>query len=176
MIGITSALRGLGVGLMIGGASTIAASLYAYGKGNETDKARSDAVIARMVREADAATIKAERAYRELEQSNNSRLLRAAEQGAQAKAHLDRQVALLSSVRADRDAVATDRDGLRARLSDVARGPTDPANDSLAACRDRAEGYGEVLGRALRADQECRIEAENLAIGIRTLQTAWPVN
>jgi len=71
-------------------------------------------------------------------------------------------------------AVAADRDRLRDELARAAAGGVAEADDSVAACRDRAAAFGRVLGEALRAGAECAAAAEDLATSVRTLQRAWP--
>jgi hypothetical protein len=71
-------------------------------------------------------------------------------------------------------AVAADRDRLRDELASAASGGVVEADDSLSACRDRADAFGRVLGEALRASAACAADAEDLATGVRTLQRAWP--
>lgn len=174
--GITSAVRGLGLGLMIGGALTMVASFVAYRKGVAHDRARSDLVIERMIGDANTRTLKAERQFRELEQSNQQRALRAAEQGMAERARNDQIAREFAALRRDRDGVVAERDSLRNQLANAARGPAQAADDSLPACRDRAAAYGGVLAEALRAGEECAAAAEANAEGVRTLRAAWPVN
>lgn len=71
-------------------------------------------------------------------------------------------------------AVAADRDRLRDELAGGASGGVSAADDSVAACRERADAFGRVLGEVLRASAACAADAEDLATGVRTLQRAWP--
>lgn len=69
-------------------------------------------------------------------------------------------------------AARTERDGLLQQVAAYARG--DPATDTLAACRDRADALGEVFGEALRDAEDCQAAAETEAANVRTLLSTWP--
>lgn len=65
---------------------------------------------------------------------------------------------------------------LDSRLAAVATGGRTEAEDTVAACRERADALGRVLGEALRASEQCSLDAEDLAAGIRALRGAWPAS
>lgn len=71
-------------------------------------------------------------------------------------------------------AVAADRDRLRDELASAAAGGVAAADDSIGACRDRAEAFGRVLGDVLRGFGRCAAEAEDLAAELRRVRAAWP--
>lgn len=71
-------------------------------------------------------------------------------------------------------AVAADRDRLRDELARAAAGGVAAADDSIGACRDRAEAFGRVLGDVLRGFGRCAAEAEDLAAELRRVRSAWP--
>jgi len=71
-------------------------------------------------------------------------------------------------------AVAADRDRLRDELARAAAGGVAAADDSIGACRDRAEAFGRVLGDVLRGFGRCAAEAEDIAAELRRVRSAWP--
>lgn len=73
--------------------------------------------------------------------------------------------------------LAAERDGLRRQLAAYAAGPAGrggAANDSLAACRDRADTLGRLLGEGLRIQDELAGGAEAEAGNVRALLSSWP--
>ena len=73
-------------------------------------------------------------------------------------------------------AVAADRDRLRDQLTAAAAGGVAEADDTVAACRDRAAAFGRVLGDVLLGFGQCAADAEDLAAELRRVRGAWPTN
>lgn len=74
-------------------------------------------------------------------------------------------------------ALAAERDGLRKQLTAYAAGPAGdrgPANDSLAACVDRADRLGNLLVEGVRVQEDLANGAEAEARNVRTLLSSWP--
>lgn len=67
-----------------------------------------------------------------------------------------------------------DADSLRKRLSAYAAGPAEPAADSVASCRDRANRLGVGLVEVLRDYAAATADAESGAAHTRALLRAWP--
>lgn len=102
--------------------------------------------------------------YRALESAYQSRK-------EQAEATHAKETAVLQ---ARLSAVVVERNRLRDQIADYARGPTDPADDSIAAARDRAEALGVLLGQAdERAERDAK-ELETLNAEKRLLLDSWP--
>lgn len=134
-----------------------------YKMGEEHDKARSDAVIAKMVSEAQA---KLDAANTLIRQQNDQM------QATKERAERDLQAERQRQARRIADAVATDR-LVRDQITDFARGPG-ADQDSISACRRDASALGDVLDRALQAHRVCSESAESEAAGARALLAAWP--
>lgn len=66
--------------------------------------------------------------------------------------------------------------GVRGQLAAFATAGRPAAEDSLAACRDRASALGDVLAEALRVESELAADAEDRAADARALLEAWPRN
>lgn len=73
-------------------------------------------------------------------------------------------------LRGDLAAAVRDRDRMRDALAGAASGGVTEAEDSLGACRSRADALGRVLGEALSAHRQCSLDAEDLAAGLRALR------
>jgi hypothetical protein len=65
--------------------------------------------------------------------------------------------------------------GVRNELTEYASGRREPSGDSLEACQRRARAIGDVLGEALRLQDELAGDAEAEAANARSLLAAWPV-
>ena len=134
------------------------------------DKARSDAVISQMVtqhsEQLGLANAKAD---------SISATLEKVKQGAQDA--LKSANAATAKIRAAFAAVSGERDKLRDDLTRaVVTGGVSASDDSVSACRERADAAGRVLQEALRVSAVCAGDAEDNASGVRALQGAWPVN
>lgn len=77
-------------------------------------------------------------------------------------------------LRGDLSAAVARADRMREQLAAAATGGVPEAQDSVAACRARADAFGRVLEEALRAHRTCELDAEDLAGGVRALQAGWP--
>jgi len=77
-------------------------------------------------------------------------------------------------LRGDLAAAVARTDRMRNQLAAVATGGRTEAEDTVAACRARADALGVVLETALRAHRVCELDAEDLASGLRAMQAAWP--
>jgi len=71
------------------------------------------------------------------------------------------------------DGLRTDREWLRVDTASFAAGPAD---DSAAACRERAATLGRLLDDALRTAATIAGSAEQHAADVRALRASWPVN
>lgn len=90
------------------------------------------------------------------------------------KGQQDALVALYNaSDRALRSLIA-ERDRLRNDINQFAAGPSDPAADSIAACRADAATLGDVLADALQREEDVTAAAETHAASTRSLLNSWP--
>lgn len=158
------------VAALLAGLGMVGAGVQGYAKGKRAATLERNVhwqgVVDKLQADAHAALQAAEDRTRAVEETNRLR-----RQGAD-----DEQERERAATRAALAAVAADRDRLRQQLAAAATGGVQAADDSVAACRDRAEALGGVLADALRAHAECTAEAEDLAAGVRALRAAWPVN
>lgn len=69
----------------------------------------------------------------------------------------------------------TELDQLRVAAADYAAGGSAAADDTGAACRDRAASLGNLLVDGLQTQVELARAAEDHAAGVRSLLRAWPV-
>lgn len=81
--------------------------------------------------------------------------------------------AALQAQRLVADSLRGELDGMRAAAASFAAGPAD---DSLAACRDRAAAASDLLVRVLQAGARSTGAAEVHSTDVRALREAWPVN
>jgi hypothetical protein len=70
--------------------------------------------------------------------------------------------------------VVAERDRLRQQVDTYSRGPADPAQDSIAACRHRAETLGELFGQCTERYTAVAKEADDRAAEVVKLLNAWP--
>lgn len=158
------------VAALLAGLGMAGTGVVAYAKGKRAAVAERNAhwqgVVDKLQADARAALQAAEERTLAVEETNRLR-----RQGAD-----DVQERERAANRAALAAVAADRDRLREQLATAAAGSVAAADDSVAACRDRAQALGRVLGDALRAHAECTAAAEDLAAGVRALRAAWPMN
>ena len=70
----------------------------------------------------------------------------------------------------------TERNGLRDQLRDAAAGGRGPTEDSIAACRGRADALAVLLDEGVRVQEEIATGAETCSTDLRTVLRAWPVN
>lgn len=77
-------------------------------------------------------------------------------------------------LRGDLSAAVARADRMREQLAAAATGGRPEAEDTVGACRARADALGRVLEEALRSHRTCELDAEDLAGGVRALQAAWP--
>lgn len=163
------------VACIVGGLGLATASGLAYWRGKSAGKAQATAernthwqgVVDKLQGDHRAAF---ERARTEAE----SRSTQLEKERDDAQNQLAREVARTRALRGDLARAVHDADRLRDQLAAVATGGVDADQDSVAACRARANALGRVLGEALRASEQCHLDAEDLAAGIRALRSAWP--
>jgi predicted lipid-binding transport protein (Tim44 family) len=164
MFGLRALVLSVMVTALLGGVSSFVVGIKRYAQGKADDKQRSDLVIARLVSEHRAAVLEANAKADAITES-----WRMARQGAERDQERER-----AAVRATLAAVNADRGELRDQLAAAARGGVEAGSDTVAACRDRAAAFGDVLDQALQAHAVCTAEAEELASGVRALRSAWP--
>lgn len=170
-MGILGALvggRSLMIALCIAGVGISGAGVVGHWKGKRAgiaqDKARSDLIILNMVKNAQDDLIAA-----------NSRAdgitaaLRQKVSESEATIRIER--AKVSSLRAS----AADAGRLRSELAAYAAGGVKAGDDTLAACRGRADALAVVSEAALSDGSQCASDAEDLASSLRAMQRAWPV-
>lgn len=87
---------------------------------------------------------------------------------------LAKERAANARLRGDLTAAVARADRMRDQLAAAASGGRTEAEDTVGACRARADAFGRVLEEALRAHRTCELDAEDLAGGIRALQAGWP--
>lgn len=87
-----------------------------------------------------------------------------------AQERLARESATVRALRGDLARAGREHDRLRDQLAAAAAGGVAEADDSVAACRARADAFGQLLGEALRTSSACAVDAEDLAAGTRALQ------
>lgn len=137
--------------------------------GIEQDRKRSDAVINAMVAEHAGRVAEANAKVDAI-----STAMRLAKEGAERA--LKAADETNRNIRAAFAAVTGERDRLRderARAA-VVTGGVQAGDDSVAACRDRAERTWLSLEAALRTSRACAGDAEDGSAGVRGLQAAWP--
>lgn len=142
---------------------------YYAGKraGATADRLRSDKIIATMIAEHAANVAAANQRADAIQEQ-----WRAQRKGAQDA--LDRERKEWGTIGSRLAAVDADRGRLRDALAAYAAGGVSPADDSAAACRERAAALGDVLGEMVRGYAQCTAAAEDHAAGVRALQVAWP--
>jgi hypothetical protein len=87
---------------------------------------------------------------------------------------LAKERAANARLRGDLSTAVARADRMRDQLATAATGGVPEAQDSTSACRARADALGRVLGEALRASEQCSLDAEDLAGGVRALRAGWP--
>jgi septal ring factor EnvC (AmiA/AmiB activator) len=80
----------------------------------------------------------------------------------------------LQAERARAAALARDNQQLRQLAEAYARGPAAPADDSVAACRQRAAALGELFAEADREAGDMAQSADRHADEVRLCLAAWP--
>lgn len=166
--GSVGALRALVIGglgaLFLSGITGVVVGLKAYAAGREKERLVQTEIIGRMVAQHQKAVGEANAKVDTMDEA-----MRLLKQGADHARELERSrnAATLAAVNADRVR-------LRDQLADAAAGGVQAADDTVAACRDRAAALGRVLDEALSAHAECTAAAEENATGLRTLQRGWP--
>lgn len=124
------------------------------------DKARSDAVIVKMVErhraDLDAANSLVEKKSTELREFQERA------QSEYTKLQVENRNRLAG--------VVAERDRLRDQLSDYASGGVKASDDTVEACRERAATLGRVLDGMVQGYARCTGAAEENASGVRTLQ------
>lgn len=130
-------------------------------------RAEVQVVLDRAIAEHNAAFAAASDAYRRLEQTLNARIQEAQNALLKERAASTQVVAALNRAR-------TERNGLRDQISAYAAGSGRPGEDSVTACRDRAQALGSLLDEALRVGEESAGDGEQCEAGVRALLKAWP--
>lgn len=136
---------------------------HGYKRGERTDKARSDLVIAGMVNDAQERLAAANEAIR---------LQSASLQANKERADRDLQTERARNERRLADARATS-DLVRDQLSEFSRGQQS-GDDTAAAASERASQLGSLLGESLQLQAELAGAAEDHAASVRALLKAWP--
>lgn len=131
-----------------------------------TDAAMAQQVLAQERAEAATAARQQEASYRAREQAWSN-----AVQETYRALETERQRAVRFA--ADLRAARLDADSLRGDIARFASGGG-PADDSLAACRDRAEALGLLAGEALRSSEACAADGEAESAKLRAVLSAWP--
>ncbi len=159
------------IGVIVAGVATAGAGVAGYFKGKRAATAERNThwqgVVDKLQGDHRAAF---ERARAEAE----SRSTQLEKERDDAQNQLAREVARTRALRGDLARAVHDADRLRDQLAAVATGGVAADQDSVAACRARADALGRVLGEALRASEQCHLDAEDLASGVRALRSAWP--
>lgn len=153
------------IAIMLGGLTIAGVGLKSYSHGRHTMQLEKDAEISKLRDDHQRAKDAQDARIEALNES-----FRLARQGADHDREKERAANAAALAR-----VAADRNRLRDELAAAAAGGVEAADDSVAACRDRAATLGRVLGEALQAHAVCTGAAEENATGVRTLQRAWPV-
>ena len=130
-------------------------------------RAEVQVVLDRAIAEHNAAATAASDAYRRLEQALNARIQEAQDALFKERAASAKVVVALNRAR-------TERNGLRDQINSYAAGGGSAANDSVTACRDRAQALGTLLDEALRVSEESAGDGEQCEAGVRALLKAWP--
>jgi hypothetical protein len=130
-------------------------------------RAEVQVVLDRAISEHNAAAMAASDAYRRLEQALNTRIQEAQDALLKERAASTQVVAALNRAR-------TERNGLRDQINAYAAGSGRAGEDSVAACRDRAQALGSLLDEALRVGEESAGDGEQCEAGVRALLKAWP--
>lgn len=128
----------------------------------EVEKARADHQAARADASEAARLVGAQ--YRSVE-------IRYQTQKEEAEARSAQQ---LAASEARNRVIAAERNRLLDKIAAFTRGPAEPAQDSLAACRVRAETCGVLLGKADQRTERDARELEELNREKRLLLDAWP--
>lgn len=159
------------VGVIVAGMATAGAGVAGYFKGKRAATAERNAhwqgVVDKMLGDHRQAF---ERARADAERTTTA----ITKERDDAQDQLAREVARTQALRGDLARAVRDADRLRDQLAAVATGGVAADQDSVAACRDRASALGRVLGEALRASEQCHLDAEDLAAGVRALRSGWP--
>lgn len=164
ILGSLLAVVALGLGVALYGAYKHAAGKR---EGIGQDRARSDAVIAGMLADAQTRLIAANEEAAAREEVWRLRL-----KEAQRVADQDRQ---LNTQRLAAERAASGQ--LRDQLATYAAGGLKASTDTVAACRERSATLGVVVAEVLLpALADCAAAAEDHAGGVRTLLNSWPVN
>ena len=160
---------------MAGGLATVLGSALSYWRGHSagTESATTErnahwhGVLSKLQAEH-ASQLQAETAK---SAADTTRMARAVHQ---AQEHLEHERQATARLRGDLAAAVQRHDRLRDALASTATGGRAEADDTVAACRGRADALGRVLGEALQAHERCSLDAEDIASGIRALRDGWP--
>lgn len=157
------------VGLLLSGVGMAATGTWAWFKSASVAKAKADThwqgVVDTLQRDHRKAVDEEAAKVRAIDEQ-----WRLARQGAALEQERER-----AATRAALAAAYADAGRLRDQLATAAGGGVTAADDTVAACRERAAAFGRVLDEALRAHAQCSADAEDLAADVRALRTAWPV-
>ncbi len=165
--------------LMAGGIATAVGSTASYFKGRadgtraasakaEADRARADRLHNQQLDRlrADAAA-RFDTAVREADE----RFERVDAARKEAQHALATEQAKISRLRGERDDAVRDRDRVRsAAVAAAASGGVTEAEDTVGACRSRADALGLVVDEALRAHRLCSLDLEEAGAGVRALR------
>lgn len=160
---------------MAGGLATVLGSALSYWRGHSAGSESATAErnahwrgVLDTLQDEHAKQLRAETA-KSAEDTN-----RMARSVHQAQEHLEHERQATARLRGDLAAAVQRHDRMRDALAAAATGGRTEADDSLPACRARADAIGRVLGEALQAHERCSLDAEDLASGVRTLRDGWP--
>lgn len=137
----------------------------------QRNSARTDAAVARQVLAQERAASAEAARHQEADYRAKETAWSNALQEAFRALETERQRA--ARFAADLRAARLDADSLRGDIARFASGGG-PADDSLAACRDRAEALGLLAGEALRSSEACAADGEAESAKLRAVLSAWP--
>lgn len=155
------------VGAIVGGLSLPVAYALGYFRGKAVTAAERNAHWQAMFDRREAQQ-RAAAAARDAEVRQAHQAITKERDDAQAK--LERESATVRALRGDLARAGREHDRLREQLAGAAAGGVAEADDSVAACRARADAFGQLLGEALRTSSACAVDAEDLAAGSRALR------
>lgn len=144
-----------------------------YGSGRYNAGAKAGAARVQALRDAD--TIKAQQAALQAQDAarKQEQLLTQQLQEAQRALEIEREQSARMAIAARR--YRTELGGLRDQLAVYAAGGVGGASqDTITACRDRAQTIAALLDEALRVSEESAADGERCEAGLRAVLMAWP--
>ena len=164
---VAGALQLALIGCIVGGLSVPVVYLVGHWRGQSAAKAERDAhyrsVIDKLLADARAAVQARDADVKRVHDTITK-------ERDDAQERLARESTTVRALRGDLARAGREHDRLRDQLAAAAAGGVAEADDSVTACRARADAIGGVLAEVLRDARACALEAEDLANGSRTLQ------